>query len=168
MTAAKPSWRPLLPEDSGFVSEIADAIHTDLPERREVFEEKIRLYPSGCWKRLSPSGKIVGYGIAHTWTLHIIPPLDEFLSELPQSPDCIYVHDVALRPEARGRNAGLDYMNILKKTAGQRGILNLACVSVYGTDALWSRMGFRCVNDKSINEKIAGYGSSAKYMIADI
>lgn len=168
MTVAKPSWRPLFPENIGRVSEIADEIHADLPERQEVLEEKIRLYPSGCWKRLSPSGKIVGYGIAHAWTLHIIPPLDAFLGALPQSPDCLYVHDVALLPEARGRNAGLDYMNILKKAAAQSGILNLACVSVYGADRLWSRMGFQCVNGKSINEKIAGYGSSAKYMIANI
>lgn len=168
MTAANPSWHPLLPEDTGRVSEIADEIHTDLPERPEVFEEKIGLYPSSCWKLLSPSGKIVGYGISHAWTLHIIPPLDDFLSELPQSPDCLYVHDVAILPEARGQNAGLEYRNILKRTAGQRGILNLACVSVYGTDKLWSRTGFQCVNDKSINEKIASYGSSAKYMIANI
>lgn len=168
MTAAKPSWHPLLPEDIGSTSEIADKIHVDLPERREVFEEKITLYPSGCWKRLSPSGEIVGYGIAHAWTLHIIPPLDDFLGGLPKSPDCLYVHDVALLPEARGQNAGLEYINLLKKTAGQHGILNLACVSVYGTDKLWGRMGFRCMNNASANEKIAGYGSSAKYMIANI
>ncbi len=57
-------------------------IHVDFPERMDVFAEKIRLFPEGCWKRVRKD-QIVGYGIAHPWQLFSIPPLDQFLNNLP-------------------------------------------------------------------------------------
>jgi acetyltransferase (GNAT) family protein len=81
------------------VDRIADAVHTDLPERLEIFLEKFRLFPEGCFA-LEQDGKLVGYGISHPWTLNEIPPLDSFYPI-----QCLYLHDVAIIPEARGHRS---------------------------------------------------------------
>jgi ribosomal protein S18 acetylase RimI-like enzyme len=157
-------WQPLLQSDLDLVNEIADRIHTSLPERSEVFAEKVRLFPSGC-RKLVIDKKMVGYGISHPWILYAIPPLDEFLVGLPARPECIYIHDVVVLPEARGQNAAGHYIDYLKALAAKSKLPSLALVSVYGTDVLWSRYGFQVVQNDQLDRKLKSYGATAKYMI---
>jgi len=160
-------WAPLAPADLDSVNRIADLVHTTLPERPEVFEEKVTLFPKGCRKFVCEE-RILGYGISHPWTLHSIPPLDTFLERLPSNPDCLYIHDVVVMPEARGRGAAARYVDYIKAIAADSGIWSLALVSVYGTDVLWSRYGFRVVLGSALDDKVASYGASARYMICDV
>ncbi|MDD5502980.1 MAG: GNAT family N-acetyltransferase [Candidatus Thermoplasmatota archaeon] len=160
-------WLPLLPQDLESVNKIALQVHPGLPERPEVFKEKILLFPEGCRKLMSGT-KIVGCGISHPWTLNSIPPLDSFLKQLPSKPDCIYAHDIAILPEARGKGASAQYMEYIKNLALEMGISHLAGVSVYGTYILWKRFGFKIVENADLNKKLASYGPSAKYIICDI
>lgn len=95
VTAANPLWRQATKVDLETINEIADEIHVDLPERPEVFEEKFKLFPQGCLV-LVQTANVVGYGFAHPWLLRNIPPLDEFLGSLPSSPECLFIHDVAI------------------------------------------------------------------------
>ncbi|HEY9595677.1 MAG TPA: hypothetical protein VHE79_14455 [Spirochaetia bacterium] len=66
-------WLPLAPSDLVSVTAIAERIHPGLPERPEVFAEKIALFAAGC-RRLVRGSETVGYGIAHPWMLHSVPP----------------------------------------------------------------------------------------------
>jgi uncharacterized protein YecT (DUF1311 family) len=68
-------WRRAESRDLPKMTEIAAWIHPDLPERPEVFAEKMRLFPEGCLM-LCTGEAIVGYGIAHPWKLRRIPPID--------------------------------------------------------------------------------------------
>jgi hypothetical protein len=138
-----------------------------LPERPEVLAEKIRLFPEGC-RKLVIDGRISGYGIAHPWKLHEIPELNAFLETLPSSPDCLYMHDVAVHPSARGMHASNFFFKAIRAIAISKGIRKLACVSVYGTDELWSRFGFKVSANDGMSGKLKSYGDSAKYMIADV
>lgn len=167
MTSQDIDWVPLVESDIDTLDKIARQIHPTLPERKEVFAEKLRLFPEGCFK-LMWKGKMVGYAISHPWKLFSIPPLDAFLQALPQDPDCIYIHDVAVLREARGRNAAGLFISKVSQVARECGISHLACVSVYGTDVLWSRFGFRVVMNDVIAAKLEGYGNTAKYMAADL
>ena|SRR3989338_1773066 len=160
-------WTPLLESDIGVVDKIAREIHPTLPERREVFAEKVRLFPQGCFKLLF-EGRMMGYAFSHPWLLYSIPQLNDFLHTLPQKPDCIYIHDVAVLPAARGHNAAGLFVAQISKVAQAMQIQHLACVSVYGTDALWARFGFHTVSSHGIDPKLVSYGESAKYMIADV
>jgi len=160
-------WLPLLPADLDSVNRIADSVHTTLPERPEVFEEKVTLYPRGCRKFVS-GDHIVGYGISHPWTLYSIPPLDKFLKTLPLNPACLYIHDVVVLPGARGRGAAARYVDYIKRLARESAIWSLALVSVYGTDMLWSRFGFRVIANSDLDEKLTSYGASARYMVCDL
>lgn len=159
-----PSWHAAKAADLETINCIADIIHTDLPERPEVFAEKFNLFPEGCFV-LGAKGTLVGYGLAHPWPLSSIPPLDTFLNVLPSSPECIYIHDVAVLPEARGHGAAGAFVEIISQLAKQRSITSLALVSVYNTHNFWERYGFRVVVTEELTEKLESYGSTARYMV---
>ncbi|WP_354104198.1 GNAT family N-acetyltransferase [Bradyrhizobium sp. LB14.3] len=164
---SKPHWRPARASDLPAISAIAARIHPDLPERPEVFAEKMRLYPDGS-RVLAAEDEIAGYGLAHPWTQHRIPPLDGFLEQLPGNADCLYVHDVAVLPGFRGGVAG-DYVAAIEQLARASGIATLALVSVYATRPLWERLGFRAVTaNAELRAKLASYGDNATYMLRDL
>jgi hypothetical protein len=161
---SKPRWRPAQPSDLDAISAIAARIHPDLPERPEVFSEKLRLCPDGC-RVLAAGDETVGYGLSHPWTQHRIPPLDDFLEALPDDADCFYVHDVAVLAGGRG-GAARAYVAEIEDLARSSGIATLALVSVYDTRPLWQRLGFRPVAaDAELRAKLKPYGDNATYML---
>lgn len=157
------SWIPLLPQHLDRVNEIADEIHASLPERPEVLEEKCRLFPEGC-RVLVRDDRVVGYAFSHPWLFGRIPPLDDFLWALPEAPTCLYLHDIVVLPEARGQKASERFLNGLESLAHQMSVGHLTLVSVYRTDALWSRHGFEVTKKSELEEKLQSYGPTAKYM----
>lgn len=164
---SKPHWGPARASDLPAISAIAARIHPDLPERPDVFAEKMRLYPDGC-RVLVADDAIAGYGLAHPWKQHHIPPLDGFLDRLPGDADCLYVHDVAVLPERRG-GAARAYVAAMEELARASGIAALALVSVYATRPLWERLGFRPVAaDAQLRAKLASYGGAATYMLREL
>lgn len=164
---SKPHWRPAHPSDLPAIGAIAARIHPDLPESPEVFAEKMQLYPDGC-RVLVAGGEIAGYGLAHPWKQHQIPPLDGFLERLPEDADCLYVHDIAVLPDRRGGVARA-YMTAIAALARASHIATLALVSVYTTRPLWERLGFRPVAaDAALRAKLVSYGEGATYMLRDL
>jgi GNAT superfamily N-acetyltransferase len=164
---SKPYWRPAHASDLPAISTIAARIHPGLPERPDVFAEKMRLSPEGC-RVLITADEIVGYGLAHPWMQHRIPQLDGFLERLPDDADCLYVHDVAVLPDFRG-GASRAYVADIEELARVSGIATLALVSVYATRPLWERLGFRpVIADAELRAKLASYGDSATYMLRDL
>jgi hypothetical protein len=160
-------WRPATTVDFDTINTISDAIHLRLPERFEVFVEKFNLFPTGCLILLQ-KGEVVGYGFSHPWVLNSIPPLDSFLGALPTSPECLFIHDVAILPQARRHSAAGAFIKHIAAIARVQGICSLALVSVYDTKALWSRYGFEVVIDPALKDKLESYGESAQYMVSDI
>lgn len=146
------------------VMHIAGELHAGLPERPEVLAEKIRLAPGACCK-LVRAGHCAGYGLAHPWRLEAIPPLDTFLGQLPAPAECLYVHDIAILPSARGAGASAAYLARLKQSAHASALPALALTSVYGTAALWRRFGFLERSSPALTEKLRSYGPSAVYMV---
>jgi hypothetical protein len=163
-------WRQAESSDLHRINEIADQIHTDLPERPEVFAEKLSLFPSGCMVMHSADAPtLVGYGISHPWNLHAIPPLDTFLEKLPVRAECIYVHDVAVLPSCRGGRSAGAYIELLALRAASLRIRFMALVSVYNTDPLWTQFGFRVLQvSPEMKKKLSSYGETAKYMVRDL
>jgi ribosomal protein S18 acetylase RimI-like enzyme len=161
-------WRKAEPSDLPEISEIASRIHPDLPEGSDVLAEKMRLCPDGCLV-LVANDAIVGYGLSHPWMRHQIPRLDELLHALPSAADCLYVHDVAVLPAFRGRQAADSYIERIIALARSVRITALALVSVYDTPFFWERFGFRVVaGDATLRAKLASYGETARYMMCDL
>jgi GNAT superfamily N-acetyltransferase len=117
--------------DLAEVLAIAAICHPDLPEPPEIFAERLALHPAGCFATQG------GYAIAHPWAGEA-PPLATLLGALPAAPDHLFLHDVALRPEARGR--GL--LPALLARLDALGWPETRLVAVRGTSALWARHGF--------------------------
>ncbi|MCP3477520.1 GNAT family N-acetyltransferase [Bradyrhizobium sp. CCGUVB1N3] len=161
-------WRRAEPSDLPAINAIATAVHPDLPERGDVLAEKMSLFPEGC-RVLIAGDDVFGYGIAHPWTLHQIPPLDDFLQRLPPAPDCLYVHDVAVMPASRGSRVATSYIETLARLARASGIEHLALVSVYDTSPFWARHDFRVIApDAALRTKLVSYGDGARYMVRNL
>ena len=159
----EPRWRPLAQADLGDVGRIAAAAHAGLDERPDVFAEKLRLYPRGCLA-LDLDGEVLGYAFSHPWRLGDAPALDAFLGALPASPDCLYLHDIAMLTDARGQGAAAAAIGRLTALAGAEGLDAMALVAVRGTDAFWARAGFVDATGPGLFAKLAVYGEGARYM----
>jgi GNAT superfamily N-acetyltransferase len=157
-------WRPLDEADMDTVAAIAGRLHPTLPERTAVLAEKRRLFPAGCRKWLI-GGRMCGYALAHPWLAGEPPTLDAFLQQLPAAADCLFLHDVAVLPEARGRGAAERLLAHAEAAARQHALPALALIAAYGTARLWGRFGFVAEESESIAGKLAGYGREARYLI---
>jgi len=158
------AWRPAHDGDVDAICAIAAQIHPALPERREVFEEKIALFPLGCFI-FETGGTATGYALSHPFRLGEAPALDAFLLRLPQTPDCHFIHDVAVLPAARGRLAAPRFLDLAVAVARRQRFGALALISVYGTAPLWRRYGFA---EAAGPAKLASYGGDAHYMLRRI
>jgi len=144
---------------------LADAIHRDHPERPEVFAERLRLFPDGCRVAVGGVDEAVGYAIAHPGVVGMPPDLDTLLVTLPKAPDCLYVHDVALLRQARGRGLLTRLLPPLLALAEANGLARLALVAVNGTEPVWRRLGFLpWRGSAAVRGKLASYGGKAVYM----
>ena len=163
----QPAWRRAQRTDLTAIHRIGEALHPSLPERPDVIAEKLHLFPPGCMV-LCEASRIVGYGLSHPWRLHDIPPLDTPLCALPTDPDCLFVHDVALLPEARGRGKLAGLLAHLTTVARERRLNHIALVSVYGTHVVWSRLGFTITDTPQLRAALQSYGPGARYMVRRI
>ena len=161
------SWRPLSDSDFTAVAALADAAHPGLPERPEILRDKRAHFPDGCLA-LDSAGRVVGYGLAHPWRLHAVPKLDQPLGGLPPRPDCLYLHDVVVAPEARGQGAAGIYVARMADLARARGLPALALVSVHDTWPMWQRHGFGVVDSPGLGAVLHDYGPSARYMVRPV
>ncbi len=157
-------WQPLQATDMDAVGAIAGQVHPALPERLAVLAEKQRLFPAGC-RKLVAGGAVRGYALAHPWLLAEPPALDAFLCELPADADCLFVHDVAVLPEARGGGAGAAYMAHAEAVAAAGGWPAIALIAAYGTARLWRRFGFQEAGAIAAPAKLAAYGPEARYLV---
>lgn len=174
MTAIRPShhaksaprWSLTEPEQLSRLHSIADKLHPTLKERHEVLEEKYRLFPSGCFTLRCDEG-IMGYAISHPWFLYDIPPLDTFLHAVPISPNCLYLHDVAILPVVRGQGSTSSLVKLLETVARTHELSCIALTSVYGAEELWTRHRFKHSTNTTSGARIS-YGENACYMIKDL
>ncbi|RAK82799.1 GNAT family N-acetyltransferase [Aspergillus fijiensis CBS 313.89] len=160
-------WRPLHPTDLPALTTIANQIHQSLPERPEIFAERIRLFPQGCWAlEAGDDGQLVGYAISHPIRAGQPPALDTLLGRIAPDADQYYIHDVAVLPRVRGRGLAAEGVRRLLEVAGRYRYQTTGLVSVYGTEGFWGRFGFRVVEvGEELRGKVAGYGGEAVFLV---
>ena len=106
-----------------------------------------------------------GYLVSHAWISGSPPPVDTVLSP-PHSPQCWYVHDLSVGPQARG--TGLAQALIAAGAAAARaaGLGVSELVAVEGAAPFWEKQGWRArtLQDPALAAKVAAYGASAVFM----
>ena len=154
-------WRPMRAADLPARIGLAALVHPGLPERIEVFAERLRLFPAGC--HVLPEGDTIGgYLISHPWHGAAPPPLDSFLTALPAVPGTCLIHDLALHPSRRGTGAaGAILRPLLAAPACRHGA---ELVAVNGSTPFWHHYGFRPAPFPGSAEKRASYGPGATFM----
>ena len=157
------TWRNALLIDLPAISRLADQIHTNHPEDPEIFAERFRLYPPGCFV-CEPTGHIVGYAITHPWPTDSAPPLNSQLGHIPEASDTYYVHDIALLAAARGRGRASEIVFILKQQAAALSFRTISLVAVNRSAPFWEAQGFRVKDVPSLRDKLLSYGADAVYM----
>lgn len=171
MPFSPPLWRPMTPADLAEVERIAQAVHLNYPERPEVQAERLALFPAGNYvAQEEPGGAMVGYAQSHPGSLGKPPPLDSLLGRLPEAPDCLYLHDVALLPTGRGRGLGQSLMELLGATAHLHSLNTLALIAVGDSLAYWQKKGFMPFVGSSypLLTTLATYGKGAIYLVKDL
>ena len=155
------------PDDLASVSRIGDVVHPAYPESDAVIAERLRLFPEGCRTAVRPDGTAVGYSVAHPGTLFAPPALDTALGGLPDRADCLYLHDVALLPAARGAGLGGRLLDDLAAIARGHGLAVLALTAVNRSEPYWRRHGFSRSQGESpaLAAKLASYGADAAYLV---
>lgn len=157
------SWREMVAGDIAGVMRVHDQIHSALPERVEVFRERLSLFPGGCWA-LADGQDICGYAISLPIRHGQPPALNSLLGQIAPDADQYYVHDVAILPKSRGGSlASIGINNIL---AVAKDYPSTCLISVYGTASFWGRFGFVAVPiDEALSSKLRGYGHDATYLV---
>lgn len=165
MTAAAASWRRMETSDLDGVVRVARAAFPDHFEDRACFAERQSLYPEGCFVLTQGLGKVLGYLIAYPWLSGSAPPLNSLIGGLPSQAEIIYLHDLALLPEAQGQGHTRAIVEHLAAQARADGWSAIALVAVNRAAAFWTKMGFAVMQDPAMAEKLASYGTDADYMV---
>jgi len=143
---------------------IAERVHPTLPEDPAVFAERLALFPHGCLM-LEDGGKCSGYAIAHPWRLTQPPALNTFLGGLPAEADTLFLHDLALLPEARGAGFAGIAVRLLAERATALGLAAMSLVAAGTSHAFWRHHGFRLLDADGVAAAVATYGPGACAMV---
>ncbi|WCT74988.1 GNAT family N-acetyltransferase [Sphingomonas naphthae] len=152
--------------DLDAVVAVAATAFPDHPESRACFAERLALSPTTCLALADDEKPARGYLIAYPWPFGEIPPLDTLIGALPAGCDTLYLHDLALAPEAIGH--GLTRPAIDTLMARATGHARIALVSVNGSVPFWQRHGFAVVESPDLTTKLRSYGPDARYMVRQL
>ena len=140
-----------------------EQFHEALP----VLEAKLDLSPKSCWVVEGDAG-LKGYLFAHPWLSTAPPAWNAVLSQLPDTADCFYLHDLAVAPNARGQGVAEALIAAARQETRGLGFTLAALTAVQGSVPFWSKHGFRACDHKqdSTGQHLKTYGDNACFMTA--
>lgn len=142
---------------------IGDSVHVAHPEDEGIMAERLRLFPAGC-RVLRRGGRVVGYGVSHPWMARSAPALNTCVGRLPDRPDTLFLHDLTLLPEARGRGDARWFVGALLALARLASLPAVSLVAIGGVRGFWEGMGFRALNVPELEAALRTYDAAARYM----
>lgn len=152
-------WRPMTAADLPTVAAISAEVHGRYAESLEVYAERLRLCPAGCFT-CEVDGTARGFLVTHPWRRDVPPPaLGAMLQAIPDSADTWYLHDIALLPDTRGLGAGQAAVALVDGLARAAGVQDITLVAVNGADRFWAAQGFTYVDTDA-----GGYGPDTYVM----
>lgn len=156
--------RAITPQDWDAILQIQAECYSQLdPEPLDVLQSKWQVSPQSCFV-FEVNDAVVGYCLAHPWTVNMPPALYEPITHLPQA-DTLYLHDIAISAKSQGLGAGAKALTHLKLLADHFNLDSLSLVAVQGADSYWGKMGFK---PQTINKSLDSYTHDATYMIYNI
>lgn len=157
--------RPLAPADMAAVMHIQALCYTAItPESARSMAAKRAAAPHGCFGAWHGPA-LVGYLLTVPVCWPALPPLDHPVCEVPPNADTLYLHDLALSPQARGSGAGAALVAAALAAGRSLGLANVALVAIQGSAPYWQRHGFAGIAaPEGLVAKLASYGADAQLM----
>lgn len=142
------------------------AYSPDFLEDLAVFADKFARYPDGCWVA-EVDAQVVGYLFSHPGYFSAPPGLNKLLQDQASTPDCYFIHDVAVQPAQRGQGVAQLLLASALAHAAVRSFTGITLVAVQNSRGFWERGGFRLVPEAvpAVEVVRQSYGSQAHYMI---
>ena len=147
------------------ILKIQEEAYTELPaEDVNVLKSKWYASPETCFIYLNNENKILAYLLSHPWCSDNPPKLYEEVS-VNKKTSSLYLHDLALSIEARGRGiAGVMVENLINK-ARTLSFTKIMLVAVQGSTSFWAKYGFMTIDNATV---CTSYGNDAKLMILEL
>lgn len=157
--------RMMAEADLPAVLEIQAACYTEVtPESKESLHAKLSASQSTCWIA-SLEGDTVGYLISLPWDFSSPPVLNAETCRLPSSPDCLYLHDLAVTSSARKLGTGRALVEEFLIRFRGLGLGRASLIAVQNSAPYWERYGFRAVSlSEPLKTKLSTYGEGVAYM----
>ena len=137
------------------------------PESSQSMQAKLQTAGQTCLvaERVESVG-LLAYFLAMPWMFANPPELDQPDCCLPEEPDCLYLHDLAVSPAARGTGAGRALVQAMLSRFEESGLARASLISIQNSAAFWASHGFVPVQNLtvSLRQKLSGYGPGAVYM----
>jgi GNAT superfamily N-acetyltransferase len=158
----------MTPADIPAADAIGEIVHPDFPEDVAVMENRLALFPDGCFVA-ERNHMALGYAIAHPSVIAKPASLNTVLPHLPADADCLFLHDIALSEPARGLSLGRSFVPRLISVARHHGFTRLGLVSVNNSLGFWQAQGFAILTpDETLAAKLTTYSADAAYMVFTI
>lgn len=157
--------RTVQASDLPAIMAIQASCYTEIvPESEQSMGAKLRASPATCFVALLEN-TVVGYLISLPWEFANPPSLDAPTCELPAKPDCLYLHDLAIAPQARSAGGA---PALVQAFLAQLAVLELeraSLIAIQGSAPYWQRYGFQPATiSPSLRMRIASYGNNVEYM----
>ncbi len=133
------------------------------PEDVDILKSKWFSSPKTCSVYLEHNNIISAYLLAHPWKSEMPPKLNE-VSTVTGSVN-LYLHDLALAHEAKGKGIAKKLVENLIDTAKTQGFKKILLVAVQNSSGFWDKFGFLHMPNAKI---CSSYGHSAKLMVLEL
>lgn len=112
-----------------------------LPEDENVIRARLQAAPDFAWVAEDVHG-VCAYLVTYPSALGKVTPLSG-LFQLPDQPDTLYLHDLAVASRVHGCGLGPQLVRHALSQARALQLSHTALVSVQDTRAFWQRFGYR-------------------------
>lgn len=137
-------------------------------ESAQAFEAKLKAVQAHdtCWIATAGDGEPLAYVVSLPASADSLPALDASSAELPDQPQLLYLHDLAVAPAGRSMGLARQLVALIEQRASQLGLRQLGLVAVQGSVPFWRRHGFEPLSQlpKALAQKLASFGAEACFM----
>lgn len=161
--------RTMLPSDLPSMLDLQIVCFPELePESEACLKAKLMASPNTCFVA-EKNGQLMGYLITHPWTSQMPPELDAPNCNIPDTADCLYIHDLSVHPEARGTGTAQALLDQFNKCTDQFQYKLSALIAVQNSKGFWMKHGYEVTQpNESIQKKLNSYGDNAHYMLKQL
>jgi predicted N-acetyltransferase YhbS len=155
---------PINENSWGDIVKIQEEAYIDIaPEDVKVLKNKWYSSPQTCAVFTDHTGKVLAYLLAHPWASEIPPKLNEKIPVTYSS--TLFIHDLALAIEGRGKNIGKELVQNLIDNAKAKDYVKILLVAVQNSTGFWAKFGFLNIPSEDI---CSSYGDNSQLMVLEL